>query len=101
MLHISNICFILPTSPLYFYCTSVPVDSTDAKPSFSFEAQENNNITCYLFMLVIKSTGNCDLIMATKARLAKGNLINKQEMKEVDGLSLYFLNLVQEADDAV
>jgi len=52
-------------------------------------------------MLVIKSTGNCDLIMATKARLAKGNLINKQEMKEVDGLSLDFLNLVQEADDAV
>lgn len=52
-------------------------------------------------MLVIKSTGNCDLIMATKTRLAKGNLINKQEMKEVDGLSLDFLNLVQEADDAV
>lgn len=70
-------------------------------PSFSFEAQENNNITCYLFMLVIKSTGNCDLITATKARLAKGNLINKQEMKDVDGLSVDFLNPVQEADNEV
>lgn len=76
---------------------SVLVEPTDAKTSFSFEAQGNNKVTCRLFMLVIKSTSNHDLSMALIWRLAKGNLRSKEEAKEADGLSVDFLNLVQEA----
>lgn len=76
---------------------SVLVEPTNAKTSFSFEAWDNNKITCYLFMLVIKSAGNDNLITALTRSLAKGNLLNKQEMKEVDGLAVDFLNLIQEA----
>lgn len=49
-------------------------------------------------MLVIKSCINYYLIVALKRRLAKGNLLSKQEMKEADGLTVDFLNLVQEVD---
>lgn len=35
--------------------------------------------------------------MALTRRLAKGNLLSKEEAKEADGLSVDFLNLVQEA----
>lgn len=74
VIYISNICFILSTPPLYSSCMSVLVESMDAKTSFSFEAWDNNKITCFLFMLVIKSTSNYDLIVALTWRLAKGNL---------------------------
>lgn len=49
-------------------------------------------------MLVIKSTINYYLIVALTRRLAKGNLLSEQEMKEADGLTVDFLNLVQEVD---
>lgn len=49
-------------------------------------------------MLVIKSTINYYLIVALTRSLAKGNLLSEQEMKEVDGLTVGFLNLVQEVD---
>lgn len=55
-------------------------------------------IICYLFMLVIKSSINYYLIVALTRRLAKGNLLRKQEMKKADGLTVDFLNLVQEVD---
>lgn len=77
MIYISNTWFVLSTSPLFSNCMSVPVEPTDAKTSFSFEAQHNNKITSYLFMLVIASTSNCDLIVALTRRLAKGNLLDK------------------------
>lgn len=77
MIYISNTWFVLSTSPLFSNCMSLPVEPTDAKTSFSFEAQYNNKITTYLFMLVIESTGNCDLIVALTRRLAKGNLLDK------------------------
>lgn len=77
MIYISNTWFVLSTSPLFSNCMSVPVEPTNAKTSFSFEAQHNNKITSYLFMLVIESTGNCDLIVALTRRLAKGNLLDK------------------------
>lgn len=76
MIYISNICFLLSTPPLYSNCMSVLVELTEAC-CFSFDARDNNKITCYLFMLVIKSTSNYDLIMALTSRLAKGNLLNK------------------------
>lgn len=77
VIYISNICFILSTPPLYSNCMSVLVEPADVKTSFGFEARDNNKITCYLFMLVIKSTGNYDLIVALTRRLAKGNLLDK------------------------
>lgn len=77
MICISNICFILSTSPLYSNCMSVRVEPTDAKTSSSFEAWDNNKITCYLFMLIIKSTINYYLVVALTRRLAKGNLLSE------------------------
>jgi len=38
VIYTSDICFILPTSPLYSNYTSVMVEPTDVKTSFSFEA---------------------------------------------------------------
>lgn len=52
-------------------------------------------------MLVIKSSINYYLIVALTRRLAKGNLLRKQEMKKADGLTVDFLNLVQEVDGYV
>lgn len=49
-------------------------------------------------MLVIKSTINYYLIVALTRRLAKGNLLSEQKMKESDGLTVDFLNLIQEVD---
>lgn len=49
-------------------------------------------------MLVIKSTINYYLIVALTRRLAKGNLLSEQKMKEADGLTVDFLNLIQEVD---
>lgn len=77
---------------------SVLVEPTDAKISSSFEAWDNNKITGYLFMFVIKSTINYYLIVASTRSLAKGNLLSEQEMKGADGLTVDFLNLVQEVD---
>lgn len=41
-------------------------------------------------MLVIKSSINYYLIVALTRRLAKGNLLRKQEMKKADGLNCGF-----------
>lgn len=49
-------------------------------------------------MLVIKSTINYYVIVALTRMLAKGNLLSEQKMKEADGLTVDFLNLVQEVD---